>query len=109
MSLLRRLAVWTLIAAMIAGPVPVALALGCIPQAQAAASPCDGGGCEDPDGPSLGCICIHYPAPHAPGALAVFASAPPVIEGALVPPNLPAPPASVPARDDPPDPPSPRA
>lgn len=109
MTLLRLLASWMLIAAIVAGPVPVGLALGCIPSAQSAAAPWDDCGCDDPDGPALGCTCIHYPAPQPPGSLAVFAAPLPIIVGPMVPPTLPDPPAAVPAREEPPDPPPPRA
>lgn len=109
MRLFRRIFISILGAAMIAGGMPVALALGCIPAAAPAAAPCEHGGCDDPDDAAPACTCIHYPAPQAPGSLAVFTAAPPMISRAVVTPNLPAPAAAMPARDDPPDPPPPRA
>lgn len=106
MRLFRRMFVSILVAAVIAGAMPVALALGCIPAP--AVVPCDHGGCDDADDAAPACICIHYPAPQAPGSLAVFGAEPALILGAAVEPVPPAPPATMPAREDPPDPPPPR-
>lgn len=106
MPLFRRIFMSILAAAVIAGAMPVALALGCIPAP--AAAPCDHGGCDDPDDAAPACICIHYPAPQAPGSLAVFGAEPTLILVAATDPGPPAPPAAMPARNDPPDPPPPR-
>lgn len=95
-------------AALFAGSMPYGLALACIPQAAPAAPPCDQGGCDEPEAPGIACICIHYPAPQAPGSLAVLGAAAPAIALAAMPvAPLPAP-AALPTRDDPPDPPPPR-
>lgn len=106
MPLFRRIFVSILAAAVIAGAMPGALSLGCIPAP--AAAPCDHGGCDDPDDAAPACICIHYPAPQAPGSLAVFGAEPAPILAAAAEPGPPAPPAAMPARDDPPDPRPPR-
>jgi hypothetical protein len=97
------------IAALVAGAMPVSLALGCIPRAAPATVPCEHGGCEEPDVAENGCICIHYPSPQAPGSLAVFDTAPAPVVSAEMRGIVPAPPAAVPARGDPPDPPPPRS
>lgn len=108
MRLFRRIFVSMLAAAVIAGGMPVALALGCIQPVPPAASPCEHGGCQDPDDSALGCICIHYPAPQAPGSLAVFDAPPQLVMPAAMREIPPGPPAAMPAREDPPDPPPPR-
>jgi hypothetical protein len=105
----RRLVVSIAIAALVAGAMPVSLALGCIPHAAPAAAPCESGGCGEPDVADIGCICIHYPAPQAPGSLAVFDTAPALIAPVEMRGIVPAPPAAVPARGDPPNPPPPRS
>ena len=108
MRVFRHLFVSLMIAALIAGGMPLSLALGCIPRAAQAATPCDSGGCDVPDVPDAGTICIHYPAPHAPGSLAVFEIAPPIVVPVAISEIEPAPPTAVPARAEPPDPPPPR-
>jgi hypothetical protein len=109
MALLRRVFAAIAIAAFVVGAMPVSLALGCIARAPPAAAPLDHGGCEEPNVADNGCACIHYPAPHAPGSLAVFDIAPALIAPAAMRGIVPAPSAAVPARGDPPNPPPPRS
>lgn len=104
---LRRIFVSIAIAAFAAGGVPLSLALGCIPAAEGAAAPCDHDG-DDPHAPQSGCICIHYPAPQAPGSLAIIDPAAALIAPATARESGPAPAAALPAREDPPEPPPPR-
>lgn len=108
MRVFRHLFVSLMIAALVAGSMPLSLALGCIPRAAQAATPCEHGGCDGPEVPDAGCICIHYPAPHAPGSLAVFEIAPPIVAPIAISEIEPAPPVAIPARVDAPDPPPPR-
>lgn len=105
MRVFRHLFVSLMIAAVVAGGMPLSLALGCIPRAAQAAPPCDSGGCDVPD---AGSICIHYPAPHAPGSLAVFEIASPIVAPAAISEIETAPPTAFPARAESPDPPPPR-
>jgi hypothetical protein len=109
MRLLRRILVSIAIAAFVAGTMPLALALDCIPQAAPAEAPCEHAGCDGPDDRGTGCVCIHYPAPHAPSSLAVFDA----LSGSTVRAEMRAvavtPPETVAARSDPPDPPPPRS
>lgn len=107
MRLARRLFVSILLAAMVMSSLPVALALGCVTRAAPAALPCEYG-CDGPDAPAIECICIYYPAPHAPDSLAVLAAEPDRLASAAMPALAPAPPAALPARGDAPDPPPPR-
>ncbi len=109
MRLFLRIFVSILAAAMIAGAMPVALALGCITAAPPAAAPCEHGGCDDSDDPTLACICIHYLAPEARGSLAVCDAPPRLMTPAAIREISPAPPDAVPAREDPPEPPPPRS
>ncbi|MFO0986195.1 MAG: hypothetical protein U1F37_02355 [Alphaproteobacteria bacterium] len=112
MRVVRHLFVSLMIAALVAGGMPLSLALGCIPSAPAAApaaAPCEHGGCDEPESSDTGCVCIHYPAPHAPGSLAVFEIPQPIVAPLALSDIEPAPPAFVPARADAPDPPPPRS
>ncbi len=93
---------------MPAGPLPTALALGCIPHAEHIAVPYDDNGCDRAQPEEIDCICIHYPAPHRPGSLAVLGAAPPLLDPVILNGIPPAPPVAVPAREEPPDPPPPR-
>jgi hypothetical protein len=108
MQLFRRIFVSIAIAALVTGTVPLSLALECIPSAAQAAAPCQHGGCDAPETPDPGCICIHYPAPYAPGSLAVFDAAPPVFAPVEVRVLESAPPESTAAHAEPPEPPPPR-
>lgn len=109
MRVVRHLFVSLMIAAVVAGGMPLSLALGCIPRAAEAAAPCEFGGCDEPEASDTDCICIHYPAPHAPGSLAVFEIPQPIVAPLAMSDIEPAPPAFVPARADAPDPPPPRS
>ena len=106
MRLARRIFVSILLAATFVGSLPGGLALGCVTYAVSAATPCEHGGCDEPE--ALACVCIYHPAPQAPGSLAVLAAGPDRLPDAAPAMMAPAPPAAVPARDYPPDPPPPR-
>ncbi len=108
MRLVRRLFIALLTAAMVAGPLPTALALGCIPHVEHVAGARDDNGCDRPQAEGIDYVCIHYPAPHLPGSLAVLGVAPPLLEPVTLIAMPPAPPVAVPAREEPPDTPPPR-